>query len=137
MKRKVRSQQESCQNCSETSKLLRSSQLVANGLSIHWWALTPITTANFRFHHDRSACPVTHFALENQVQLDLRILKYFVVGEHGKLDLVAESFNLLNHTNAVALNHVFGPGADPISTYNTTDRASLARQFQFSMDFEF
>jgi hypothetical protein len=73
----------------------------------------------------------------NQVQLDLRMLKYFMVGEHGKLDLVAESFNLLNHTNVVALNHVFGPGAVPISTYNTADRASLARQFQFSIDFEF
>src|SRR5262249_9079716 len=31
----------------------------------------------------------------NQVELDLRVLKYFRVGEHGKLDLVAESFNLL------------------------------------------
>jgi hypothetical protein len=40
----------------------------------------------------------------NQLQLDLRILKYFMVSEHGKLDLVAESFNLLNHTNIIALN---------------------------------
>lgn len=73
----------------------------------------------------------------NQVQLDLRMLKYFMVGEHGKLDLVAESFNLLNHTNVVGLNQVFAPGAVPIPTYNTADRASLARQFQFSIDFEF
>ena len=60
-----------------------------------------------------------------------------MLGEHGKLDLVAESFNLLNHTNVVGLNQVFGPGAVPISTYGTPDRASLARQFQFSIDFEF
>lgn len=73
----------------------------------------------------------------NQIQLDLRILKYFKVGEHGKLDLVAESFNLINHTNVVGLNQVFGPGAVPIPRYNTPDRASLARQFQFSIDFEF
>ena len=73
----------------------------------------------------------------NQVQLDLRILKYFMVGEHGKLDLVAESFNLLNHTNVVGVNQAFGPGAVPIPTYNTPDKASLARQLQFSIDFEF
>lgn len=73
----------------------------------------------------------------NQVQLDLRILKYFLIGEHGKLDLVAESFNLLNHTNVIGLNQVFGPGAVPIPAYTTPDRASLARQFQFSIDFEF
>src|SRR5215472_2976292 len=73
----------------------------------------------------------------NQVQLDLRVLKYFMLGEHGKLDLVAESFNLLNHTYVVGLNQVFGPGAVPIPTYGTPDRASLARQFQFSIDFEF
>ena len=73
----------------------------------------------------------------NQVQLDLRILKYFRVGEHGKLDLVAECFNLLNHTNVIGLNQVFGPGAVPIPAYNTPDRASLSRQFQFSIDFEF
>ena len=35
----------------------------------------------------------------SQVQLDLRVLKFFKMGEHAKLDLVAESFNALNHTN--------------------------------------
>lgn len=35
-----------------------------------------------------------------QVQLDLRVLKFFKVGEHGKLDFVVESFNLLNHTTS-------------------------------------
>jgi hypothetical protein len=73
----------------------------------------------------------------NQVELDLRLLKYFKVGEHGKLDLVAESFNLLNHTNVTALNQFFGPDAIPIPTFNTPNRASIARQLQFSIDFEF
>ncbi len=72
-----------------------------------------------------------------QVQLDLRLLKYFKVGEHGKLDFVAESFNLLNHTNVVRLNQFFGPGAVPISVFKTPNRAGIARQLQFSIDFEF
>jgi hypothetical protein len=42
--------------------------------------------------------------LPAQVQFDLRVLKFFKIGEHGKLDIVAESFNVLNHTNVVALN---------------------------------
>ena len=73
----------------------------------------------------------------NQVQFDLRLLKYFKVGEHGKLDFVAESFNLLNHRNVIALNPFFGPGMVPNPTYKTPSKAALARQFQFSLDFEF
>ena len=72
-----------------------------------------------------------------QVELDLRLLKYFKVGEHGKLDLVAESFNLLNHTNVLGLNQFFGPGTLPIPEFATPTRAALARQLQFSIDFEF
>lgn len=73
----------------------------------------------------------------NQIQLDLRLLKYFKVGEHGKLDLVAESFNLLNHRNVLGLNPFFGPNATAIPGFSQPDQAGLARQFQFSIDFEF
>ena len=73
----------------------------------------------------------------NQVQVDLRLLKYFKIGEHGKLDLVAESFNLLNHTNVLSLNQFFGPDAIPQPRFNTPDRAGIGRQLQFSIDFEF
>lgn len=72
-----------------------------------------------------------------QAELDLRILKFFLIGKHGKLDLVAESFNLLNHTNVAALNPVFGPGQQPLASFATPDKAGLARQMQFSVDFEF
>jgi hypothetical protein len=47
------------------------------------------------------------------VQFDLRALKFFKVGEHGKLDFVVESFNLLNHTNVVALNQFYGAEGRP------------------------
>jgi hypothetical protein len=72
-----------------------------------------------------------------EVQLDLRVLKFFPVGKHGKLDLVAESFNVLNHTNVLGLNQFYGPGTAPIPAFATPSRAGIARQLQFSIDFEF
>jgi hypothetical protein len=72
-----------------------------------------------------------------QVQFDLRLLKFFKMGEHGKLDFVVESFNLLNHTNVVALNQFYGPEDSPIPGFATPNKAGIPRQLQFSIDFEF
>jgi outer membrane receptor for ferrienterochelin and colicin len=72
-----------------------------------------------------------------QAQLDLRVLKFFKVAEHGKLDFVVESFNLLNHTNVVALNQSFGVESSSLPAFATPNKASIPRQFQFSIDFEF
>ncbi len=72
-----------------------------------------------------------------QAQLDLRVLKFFKVGEHGKLDVVAESFNLSNHTNVVALNQFYGAFTSPLPLFATPNKASIPRQLQFSLDFEF
>ncbi len=76
-------------------------------------------------------------ASSTQVQFDMRILKFFKVGERGKLDLVAESFNLLNHTNVTAINPFFGPNGSPLATFNTPNKAGIPRELQFSIDFEF
>jgi hypothetical protein len=76
-------------------------------------------------------------ATPTQVQFDLRVLKFFKIGDHGKLDFVAESFNVLNHTNVFALNQFYGPGSSPISAFTTPNQASVPRQLQFSIDFEF
>ena len=73
----------------------------------------------------------------SQVQFDLRVLKFFKVGEHGKLDFVVESFNVLNHTNVVALNQFYGPENSPIPAFTTPNKAAIPRQLQFSIDFEF
>ena len=70
-------------------------------------------------------------------ELDLRVRKFFRVGEHGRLDLVAESFNLLNHTNVIALNQFYGTQLSPLSTFATPNKAGIPRQLQFSIDFEF
>ena len=71
------------------------------------------------------------------MQLDLRLSKFFKVGEHGKLDLVVESFNLLNHTNVVALNQFYGAESSPIPVFATSNKAGIPKQLQFSIDFEF
>jgi hypothetical protein len=72
-----------------------------------------------------------------QAQIDLRVLKFFKVGEHGKLDFVVESFNLLNHTNVAALNQFYGSETSPIPVFATPNKAGIPRQLQFSVDFEF
>jgi hypothetical protein len=48
-----------------------------------------------------------------------------------------ESFNLLNHTNVVALNQSFGVESSSLPAFATPNKASIPRQFQFSIDFEF
>jgi hypothetical protein len=69
--------------------------------------------------------------------LDLRILKAIPMGENRHLDLVAESFNLLNHTNVTALDPFFGIGTTPASWFGRPIDALTGRQLQFSIDFEF
>lgn len=72
-----------------------------------------------------------------QAQVDLRVLKFFKVGEHGKLDVVVESFNLLNHTNVVAMNQFYGTLSSPFPSFATRNKAGIPRQLQVSIDFEF
>jgi len=72
-----------------------------------------------------------------EATLDLRVLKFFRVGEHGKLDLVAESFNVLNHTNVLGLDQVFGTGTTPMMAFGIANKAGNARQIQLSIDLEF
>ncbi len=76
-------------------------------------------------------------ASPTQVQFDLRLLKFFKIGEHGKLDFVAESFNLLNHTNVISLNQFYGAESSPLPVFATPNKAGIPRQLQFSIDFEF
>jgi outer membrane receptor protein involved in Fe transport len=77
------------------------------------------------------------FRTPSQVDLDFRLVKFFPVKPHGRLDLVGEVFNALNHPNIGALNQVFGPAATPASTFLQPTQTGRAREFQFSIDFEF
>lgn len=70
------------------------------------------------------------------VDVDLRVLKMVPLGS-GHLDIVAESFNLLNHPNISLLNTAFGSGAQSDADFAQPIGASNARCIQFSLDYEF
>jgi hypothetical protein len=69
--------------------------------------------------------------------LDLRVLKFFNIRPHGKLDIVAEAFNLLNRVNITQLNTMYGPLLTATPTFGQAVDAASARRIQFSVDFEF
>jgi hypothetical protein len=69
--------------------------------------------------------------------VDFRVVKYFSVGHHARLDLVAESFNLLNHTNIMGINRFFGSALLPLPGFLQPTEAASERQIEFSVDFEF
>jgi hypothetical protein len=69
--------------------------------------------------------------------LDVRLLKFFNVKPHGKLDFVVEAFNVFNHRNVSALNPVYGAGVFPVSSFLQPVETLKPRQLQFSIDFEF
>jgi hypothetical protein len=70
------------------------------------------------------------------VNLDLRVLKMIPLGS-GHLDVVAESFNVLNHPNISLVNTPFGSGVQPNPDFSRPIAASSARRIQFSLDYEF
>jgi hypothetical protein len=70
------------------------------------------------------------------VNFDLRVLRMISVG-HGHLDVVAESFNLLNHRNVSLLNTAYGTDLQPSTTFSSPIATSTARRIQFSLDYEF
>ena len=69
--------------------------------------------------------------------VDLRILKAIYFSPQKHLDLVVESFNLLNHTNVSLINPFFGPGSGPIESFAQPMDAFPARQVEFSIDLEY
>lgn len=69
--------------------------------------------------------------------VDFRVLKYFLVGKRARLDLVAESFNLLNHTNVREINPFYGSHLNPMPGFESPAASFPARQVQFSIDFEY
>ena len=69
--------------------------------------------------------------------LDLRILKFFPVKPHGRLDLVVEAFNLFNRVNVTGIDAVYGPMTTPLPAFGHPIDAAAARWLQFSLDFEF
>jgi hypothetical protein len=57
------------------------------------------------------------------------------MGKTVRLDLVAEAFNLLNRSNVVRMNPIYGTAAAPQPGF--LQPLAGARQLQFSLNFEF
>jgi Carboxypeptidase regulatory-like domain/TonB dependent receptor len=69
-------------------------------------------------------------------QFDMRIAKGINLGERYHLDLIADGFNLFNHTNILAVNQLCDPSAATCTAGQPT-AAYDARQFQFAIKFSF
>jgi hypothetical protein len=70
----------------------------------------------------------------------LRLSRTFALGEHVRLQLIAEMFNALNHVNVVTLNGVFGTGAypsNPSSTFGQITAVNDPRTGQFAAKLSF
>ena len=70
------------------------------------------------------------------VHADLRILKMVPIWR-GHLDIVAESFNLLNKQNVDLLNPVYGSGISAEGSFAKPIQIADPRRIQFSLDFEY
>jgi Carboxypeptidase regulatory-like domain len=70
------------------------------------------------------------------VHFDLRVLRMVPIWR-GHLDIVAESFNLLNRQNVDLINPVFGSMTAASPTFGQPIQNADARRIQFSLDFEY
>ena len=99
------------------------------GLDSNREHIYPFAARPLGFARDSLKTPAT-------IDFDLRVLKMVPVGS-GHLDIVAETFNLLNHRNVSLLNTAFGSEAAQRSTFAHPIGTSTARRIQFSLDYEF
>lgn len=72
----------------------------------------------------------------SQLHFDLRVLKMIPIWR-GHLDIVAESFNLLNRQNVTEINPEFGSRLLPDAQFGSPMQESDARRVQFSLDYEY
>jgi hypothetical protein len=66
-------------------------------------------------------------------QFDMRVAKGISFGERLRLDLIADMFNLFNHTNILAVNQLCDPSAGTTCFAGQPSAAYDARQFQFAL----
>jgi hypothetical protein len=73
------------------------------------------------------------FALPRFFQWDMRLSKRIPFGERVRMDLIADAFNLFNHTNISAVNQVCDPSAGATCFAGQPTASYDARQFQFAL----
>ena len=65
--------------------------------------------------------------------LDLRLSRTFELGERFRLSVIAEVFNVLNRSNFMVPNNVFGTGQVPLPSFGKPTAAADPRQIQFGL----
>lgn len=69
--------------------------------------------------------------------LDVRISRQFPIRGTHRLDVMVDAFNLLNRTNFLIPNNVYGPGALPPPTFGQPTAAGDPRQLQLGIRWSF
>ncbi len=72
----------------------------------------------------------------SNVNFDLRVLRMVPIWR-GHLDIVAESFNLLNRQNVDLINPVHGLDSTPMAGFGTPVQMGDPRRIQISLDYEY
>ena len=75
------------------------------------------------------------FTMPMFFQFDMRIAKAINIGERLSPGLIADVFNLFNHTNILAVNQFCDPSAGTVCTAGQPTASYDARQFQFALKF--
>jgi hypothetical protein len=73
------------------------------------------------------------FTMPMFFQFDTRLSKAIYLNERFHMDLIADVFNLFNHTNIIAVNTVCDPTAGPVCDAGQPTAAADSRQFQFAL----
>jgi len=73
------------------------------------------------------------FTMPMFFQFDMRVSKGINLGERYRLDLIADGFNLFNHTNIIAVNQLCDPLVGTTCAAGQPSAAADARQFQFAL----
>ena len=73
------------------------------------------------------------FTMPMFFQFDMRVSKGINLGERFRVDLIADAFNLFNHTNITAVNQLCDPLVGTTCTAGQPTAAADARQFQFAV----
>ena len=66
-------------------------------------------------------------------EVDLRVSKGIPLGEHLRLDLIADGFNLFNRLNVAAVNQLCDPASGTTCSAGQPTASYDARQFQFAL----
>jgi hypothetical protein len=100
--------------------------LTDSALPFHVPDITPPLGCTGTLGRDRFSMPFFF-------QFDARVSKGINLGERFRLDIIADVFNLFNHTNIIAVNSLCDPLVGTTCAAGQPSAAGDARQFQFAL----